>query len=59
MKVTYISPVSYISYLVAYQTTLKQEMTSLLEGMQYVGINEALLITANKVESVETNGKKL
>ncbi len=34
-------------------------MTSLLEGMQYVGINEALLITANKVESVETNGKKL
>ena len=48
-----------VSYAIDDQTTMKREINALLENMEYFGTKEALLITANKDENIEIDGKKI
>ena len=46
-----------VSYSIDSEQTLKREINSLLEGMEYFNINESFLIISTKEEIVEVEGK--
>lgn len=48
-----------VSYAIESKVTLKRELDALLEGMQYFDLDQSYLVTSQRDETIEIEGKKV